>query len=43
VEPVDRVAYTYTASGVKLVHEPTLTIPGSPIYLDLPQLFAALG
>ena len=41
-DPSERVAYTYTASGLKLVEESRLTIPNSPIYLDLPEIFAAL-
>lgn len=41
-DPLERVAYTYTASGLKLSEEPRLTIANSPIYLDLPEIFAAL-
>ena len=41
-DPIDRVAFTYSASGLKLVDTSRITIPNSPIYLDLPELFAAL-
>ena len=43
LDPTDRAAYTYTPQGVKLVHETRLNLPDSPIHLDLPQIFAALG
>ncbi len=33
---------TYSQTGLKLAEGPRLTIPGTPIYLDLPELFAAL-
>jgi Uma2 family endonuclease len=42
LDPIERVAYTYAASGLKLVHTPQLFVPDSPIHLDLPTLFAAL-
>jgi Uma2 family endonuclease len=42
LDPVDRIAYTYTVSGLKLTEGPRLTVAGSPIYLDLPEIFAAL-
>lgn len=42
LDPIERVAYTYTASGLKLVQTSRLTIPNTPIYLDLPELFASL-
>lgn len=40
-DPENRVAYTYI-DGLKLVQTPTLTLPNTPIYLDLPELFASL-
>ncbi len=42
LDPVERVAFLYSVTGLKLVDTPRLTIAGSPIYLDLPELFAAL-
>jgi hypothetical protein len=42
LDPLERVAYTYTASGVQLVRESRLAVPGSPVYLDLAQVFTAL-
>ncbi len=41
-DPIDRVAMTYSQTGLKLAEGPRLTIPGTHIYLDLPELFAAL-
>ena len=41
-DPIDRVALTYSASGLKLVDITRLTIPKFPVYLDLPELFASL-
>lgn len=42
IDPIAHTAFTYTADGLKLVHTPRLTLPDSPIYLDLPELFAGL-
>ena len=42
-DPIERTAYTYTANGLKLVTESRITIPGSPIFLDLPTIFSSLG
>jgi Uma2 family endonuclease len=42
LDPIERIAYTYTSTGLKLVEGPRLTIPNSPIYLDLPEIFSAL-
>jgi len=42
LDPIERAAFTYTRDGLKLVSTPHLTIPNSPIFLDLPELFAAL-
>jgi Uma2 family endonuclease len=41
-DPVDRVAMTYSKTGLKLVEGTRMTIPGTPIYLDLTEIFAAL-
>jgi hypothetical protein len=42
IDPAERAAFTY-ADGLKLVEEDRLTVAGTPIYLDLPQLFQALN
>ncbi len=42
IDPVKRAAYTYTAAGLQPANTQRLTLPNSPIYLDLPELFAAL-
>ena len=42
LDPIERVAYTYTANGLKLVQESRLTIPNTAIFLDLPELFSSL-
>jgi len=42
IDPLDRAAFTYTSEGLQLSEANRLTIPGSPIYLDLPEIFSAL-
>ncbi len=42
LDPIERVGFTFTAAGLQLAESPRLTLPNSPIYLDLPELFAAL-
>jgi Uma2 family endonuclease len=42
IDPRERIAYTYTTAGLLKVHSTQLTIPNTPIYLDLPTLFAKL-
>jgi Uma2 family endonuclease len=42
IDPVERAAFTYSASGLQLVSADRITIPNSPIYLDLKNLFAEL-
>ncbi len=42
LDPVKRIAYTLTAAGLNQVNVSRLTLPDSPIYLDLPELFSAL-
>jgi Uma2 family endonuclease len=42
LDPIERIAYTYTAAGLKLHDSPRLLVAASPIYLDLPEIFAAL-
>lgn len=41
-DPIDRVVFTYTAAGLKLVEDTRIAVAGTPIYLDLPELFATL-
>ena len=42
LDPSDRSAATYSRFGMKPVDGERLQIEGSPIYLDLPQIFASL-
>jgi Uma2 family endonuclease len=42
LDPEDRVAFTYTAAGLKQVKETRIEVAGTPIYLDLVEVFAAL-
>ena len=42
LDPIRQTAYVFTEEGLKRVETAILTIEGSPVYLDLPQLFAAL-
>ncbi len=42
VDPGDRSASTYTRSGMKPLEGTRLEIAGSPIYLDVAQIFAEL-
>jgi len=42
LDPIDRTAFIYTKDGLRLAEGPRLTIPDSPIYLDLPEIFSAL-
>lgn len=43
LDPVDRVAYILTtAGGLRPFDGPRLTVPNTPIFLDLPEIFAAL-
>lgn len=42
LDPEERTAYTYTASGLKLVKTAELRVADSPIYLNSTELFAAL-
>jgi Uma2 family endonuclease len=41
-DPEERTAYTYTASGLKLVKTAELRVAESPIYVNLAELFSAL-
>jgi len=42
IDPRERIAYTYTPDGLLKVHSNRLTIPNTPIHVDLPTLFAKL-
>jgi Uma2 family endonuclease len=42
IDPIRRVAYTFGAKGLQLADVTHLTIPGTPILLDLTQAFAKL-
>ena len=42
LDPDERVAFTYTDGGLKPVSEARLEVSGTPIYLDLPELFRGL-
>ena len=42
IDPVDRIAYIYQPGGKLQLVNDRLIIPETPIYLDLPNLFAAL-
>ena len=41
-DPIDLLAFTYTASGLHSAETPRMLIPNSPIYLDLAELFASM-
>jgi len=42
IDPIDRVAYTYSGSGLLRLTTDRLAIESTPIYVDLPTLFAGL-
>ena len=42
IDPRNRVAYTYSSSGLLKLVGDRLTIAGTPIYVDVPSLFARL-
>ena len=42
LDPEERVAFTYTDAGLRQVSETRLEVAGTPIYLDLPELFSGL-
>jgi hypothetical protein len=42
IDPIDRVGYIYKPGGKFQLVTDRLAIPETPIYLDLPSLFAAL-
>ena len=42
LDPVDRIGSIYSSGGLLKITEDRLTIPGSPVHVDLPSLFAGL-
>ncbi|SNS98788.1 Endonuclease, Uma2 family (restriction endonuclease fold) [Granulicella rosea] len=42
LDPIERVAYVYKSDGELRLTSDRLSIPGTPIYVDLPALFANL-
>lgn len=42
LDPTARAALIYTKAGLAIFEGRRLTIPDSPIYLDLPEIFSAL-
>jgi hypothetical protein len=42
IDPRERIAYTYTEAGLLKLVGDRFTIEGTPIYVDLPSLFAKL-
>ncbi len=42
LDPVEKIAFTYTREALRVAPGARLAVPDSPIYLDLPELFAAL-
>ena len=43
VDPVEKLAWTYSKAGLLKVTEERLTVPGTPIYADLQTLFVSLN
>jgi Uma2 family endonuclease len=42
IDPIRRIAYTFDATGLHLADTTSLTVPGTPIHLDLTAFFAKL-
>lgn len=42
IDPIERVAFTYDRMGLRRVEASRLSVPDSPVYLDLPEVFSAL-
>jgi Uma2 family endonuclease len=42
IDPVEREAFTYSKDGLRIIDGGRLEVAGTPIYLDLPELFASL-
>jgi Uma2 family endonuclease len=43
VDPANRAAFTFDATGLHPADPTRLTVPGTPIHLDLSEAFAAIG
>ena len=43
LDPIDRIAFVYTAEAQFKIVEDRLTIPNTPIHLDLPTLFETVS
>ena len=42
IDPARRIAYTFDATGLHLADPTKLTVPGTPVHLDLTEAFVAL-
>jgi Uma2 family endonuclease len=42
IDPMERVAWTYSAEGLNLVEGNILNVPDSPVFLDLNELFKSI-
>jgi hypothetical protein len=42
VDPIRRAAFTFDANGLHEADPTRLTVPGTPIHLDLTEAFAAI-
>ena len=42
LDPEERVAFVYTDAGLKMVEGTRIEVAGTPIYLDLPEVFGGL-
>jgi Uma2 family endonuclease len=42
LDPEERIAFVYTDAGLKQVHTSRLEVAGTPIYMDLNEVFAGL-
>ena len=42
LDPVERTAFTFTEGALRPVDGTRIQVPNSPIFLDLPEVFAAL-
>jgi Uma2 family endonuclease len=42
IDPVDRSASTFSRFGLQVAETDRLEVPGTPIYLDVPAIFATL-
>ena len=42
IDPIERVAYTFDRSGLKLMEVDRIEIANTPIYVELAELFSAL-